>query len=49
MTQFTVLGASGFIGSHIVKKLNSLGIDCYAPKKEIPKFLKETSGKYFIA
>lgn len=47
MTQFTVLGASGFIGSHIVKKLNSLGIDCYAPKKGDPEIFERNLGKVF--
>jgi nucleoside-diphosphate-sugar epimerase len=33
MSLFTVLGASGFIGSHLVKHLKSEGCDCHAPVK----------------
>ncbi len=29
----TVLGATGFIGSHLIKKINQLGLDCQAPHK----------------
>lgn len=47
MNQFTVLGASGFVGSHIVRKLNSLGIDCYAPKKGDPEIFEKNLGKVF--
>jgi nucleoside-diphosphate-sugar epimerase len=34
MNLITVLGASGFIGSHLVKKLKSQGYDYYAPHKD---------------
>src|SRR6267378_3887747 len=30
----TVLGASGFIGSHLVKRLRELNIECLAPGRE---------------
>ena len=33
MSLFTILGASGFIGSHLVKHLNSEGHSCHAPAK----------------
>ena len=31
---FTVLGASGFIGSHLVKWLESRGYSCWAPRRD---------------
>jgi nucleoside-diphosphate-sugar epimerase len=34
MNLITVLGASGFIGSHLVRKLKSQGYDYYAPEKD---------------
>lgn len=33
MSLFTVLGASGFIGSHLVKHLQKEGLECFAPVK----------------
>ncbi len=30
---FTILGASGFIGSHLIRKLRSEGSDCYVPAR----------------
>src|SRR5437764_55398 len=30
----TVLGASGFIGSHLVKRLGELEIECFAPRRD---------------
>jgi nucleoside-diphosphate-sugar epimerase len=39
MTQITVLGASGFIGSHLVKRLKERGLEYYSPdrKEELPR------------
>ena len=38
---FTVLGATGFVGSHLVEHFKSQDIDCWAPKKGDPQvFLK---------
>ena len=34
MTKFTVLGATGFIGSHLVRRLDALGLDYEAPRRE---------------
>ena len=34
MSSVTVLGASGFIGSHVVQKLKALQIDFYSPRRE---------------
>jgi len=34
MTQITVLGASGFIGSHLVKRLRELNLDYFAPARD---------------
>ena len=31
MTRITVLGASGFVGSHLATKLKATGVDCYFP------------------
>ncbi len=35
MISFTVLGASGFIGSHLVRHLQREGHDCFAPAKGV--------------
>ena len=34
MSLITVLGSSGFIGSHLVKRIRDLGIQCLAPARE---------------
>ena len=34
MTRFTILGASGFIGSHLVKFLRTKGFELLAPRRE---------------
>ena len=34
MTKITVLGASGFIGSHLVRELDARGLDHEAPPRE---------------
>ncbi len=34
MTKITVLGATGFIGSHLVRRLDALGLDYEAPRRE---------------
>jgi len=33
MTLITVLGSSGFIGSHLVKHVEQLGLECFAPAR----------------
>jgi nucleoside-diphosphate-sugar epimerase len=35
MSRFTVLGSSGFIGSHLVRYLKEEGHDCFAPAKGV--------------
>jgi nucleoside-diphosphate-sugar epimerase len=42
--KFTVLGASGFIGSNMVAYLKSLDIPVYAPPKQDPDILKTNLG-----
>ena len=34
MSLITVLGSSGFIGSHVVKRLHELGLQCFAPARD---------------
>ncbi|HYX28430.1 MAG TPA: SDR family oxidoreductase [Pyrinomonadaceae bacterium] len=34
MALITVLGAAGFIGTHLVKRIEDLGFDCFAPGRE---------------
>jgi nucleoside-diphosphate-sugar epimerase len=34
MSKITVLGASGFIGSHLAKKLRASGADCFLPGRD---------------
>src|ERR1700686_1955024 len=34
MSLITVLGGSGFIGSHLVQKIRQLGMDCYRPERD---------------
>ena len=34
MTKITVLGATGYIGSHLVRRLDALGLDYEAPRRE---------------
>ena len=34
MTQFTVLGAAGFIGSHLCRRLQQLQMECFAPARD---------------
>jgi nucleoside-diphosphate-sugar epimerase len=34
MSLISVLGSSGFIGSHLVKRINELGLSCFAPERD---------------
>ena len=45
--RFTVLGASGFIGSHQLTHLNRLGHDCYAPTRNDPLVFSKDLGHVF--
>lgn len=42
--RFTVLGSSGFIGSHLVKYLKSEGRDCFTPGRQDANIFKEDLG-----
>jgi nucleoside-diphosphate-sugar epimerase len=42
--KFTVLGASGFIGSHLVEHLLKQGHECYAPAKNDPAIYSRPLG-----
>jgi len=41
---FTVIGASGFIGSHLLAHLQSQGAECFAPRRGDPEILKRELG-----
>lgn len=45
--RFTILGASGFIGSHLLAYLNRLGHDCYAPTRNDPLVFSKDLGHVF--
>jgi len=47
MTMFTVLGASGFIGRHLVAYLSSKGYDVWAPEKGDDAIFKRSLGHLF--
>lgn len=42
--RFTVLGSSGFIGSHLVQYLQGLGHECFCPKRDDPAMLSYQHG-----
>jgi nucleoside-diphosphate-sugar epimerase len=41
---FTVLGASGFIGSHLVAHLSAAGAECFAPERDDPGVFQRELG-----
>jgi nucleoside-diphosphate-sugar epimerase len=42
--KFTVLGASGFIGSNLVRHLRESGHECFAPERDDPAVYQSTLG-----
>lgn len=42
--KFTVLGASGFVGSHLVAQLRQEGHDCWAPSRDEPALFDRDLG-----
>lgn len=47
MSYYTILGASGFVGSQLVKILNSSGVDCYVPARGDNELFKRDLGRVF--
>lgn len=45
--RYTVLGASGFVGSRLVRTLNNSSVHCYAPAKGESKIFKQDLGRVF--
>lgn len=44
---YTILGAKGFIGSHLLKKLQMSGAECYAPDREDNEIFNRPLGTVF--
>lgn len=42
--KYTILGESGFIGSHLVAHLQQLGYECFAPKRNDPAIFEKDLG-----
>ncbi|HVK42626.1 MAG TPA: NAD(P)-dependent oxidoreductase [Phenylobacterium sp.] len=47
MSHYTVIGASGFIGSRLVEALRGRGADVYAPGREAPDLFSRDLGRVF--
>lgn len=41
---FTIVGAAGFVGSHLLERLRSLGYACYAPARDDPELMRRPLG-----
>lgn len=46
--RYTVLGAGGFIGSHLLAHLEPLGRECFAPRRDDPAVFREDLGHVFF-
>ncbi|CAN5528051.1 N/A [soil metagenome] len=47
MSQYTIIGASGFIGSRLVEALGARGQEVYAPQRGDPELLSRRLGRVF--
>ena len=45
MTRYTVIGGSGFVGSHVAAQLRTAGIDPWCPARDEPELLQRDLGR----